>query len=388
MDRIGGLPVFVPIMPKPDLSIIIPTLNEAENLPLLLGDLERQDGLYIEVIVIDGGSVDGTGVFADDFFAAARLTGVCLVGPSGRGRQLNAGVSAAKSDWLLFLHADSRLGEDSQLHKALEFIQDHQRLASSDSSAGRFTLRFDSSVSFDSPESEDSFGLFYYEAKAFLGRPGCIHGDQGLLLTKDFFHRVGPFRQDLPVMEDTSLAEKIRTTGQWLLLPGEIVTSARRFQIEGIKARQTLNALMMNFLAIGWLEFFAKAPDIYRQQDRTQPLQLLPFFRLIRELFDEMSLSKRWGIYLATGGYVRGQAWQIGLALDCRKVYRQDIEPAQGVTAGQSVMAGHKAGYWLKWFDRWFDPLTNHCIGRTLTALLVRAWFAWQLRSKPENLIR
>jgi rSAM/selenodomain-associated transferase 2 len=360
-------------MPKPDLTIIIPTLNEAENLPLLLGDLERQEGLHFEVIVTDGGSVDGTGLLADDFFAADRLTGTCLVGPSGRGRQLNVGVSEANSDWLLFLHADSRLGEASQLQKALEFIQSHQRLASSDSSAGRFTLRFNSPESLNSPESEDSFGLFYYEAKASLGRPGCIHGDQGMLLTKDFFHRVGPFRQDLPVMEDTSLAEKIRISGQWLLLPGEIVTSARRFQIEGIKARQTLNALMMNFLAIGWLEFFAKAPDIYRRQDRIQPLQLLPFFRLIRELFDEMPLSERWGIYLATGRYVRGQAWQIGLALDCRKAYRQRIE------------ADHQSGYWLNWFDRWFDPLTNHCIGRTLTALLVRAWFAWQLRGKPEN---
>ena len=367
-DRLlGGLPVFVPIMLKPDLSIIIPTLNEAENLPLLLGDLELQSGLSFEVIVTDGGSVDGTGLLADGFFSADHLTGTCLVGSSGRGRQLNAGVSAAKSDWLLFLHADSRLGENRQLQKALEFIQTHQRLASSDSSAGRFTLRF------NSPGSEDNFGLFYYETKASLGRPGCTHGDQGMLLTKEFFFRVGPFRQDLPVMEDTSLAEKIRTTGQWLLLPGEIVTSARRFQIEGTKARQTLNALMMNFLAIGWLEFFAKAPGIYRQQDRTQPLQLLPFFRLIRELFDEMPLSERWGIYLATGGYVRGQAWQIGLALDCRKTYRKGIE------------SDHQSGYWLNWFERWFDPLTNHCIGRTLTALFVRAWFVWQLRGKPGN---
>jgi rSAM/selenodomain-associated transferase 2 len=367
VGRIGGLPVFVPIMPKPELSIIIPTLNEVENLPLLLSDLERQKGLYCEVIVADGGSVDGTSQFADDFFVAERLPGTCLVGTSGRGRQLNTGVLAANSDWLLFLHADSRLAGDSQLQEALDFIQSHQRQASSDSSAGRFVLRF------DSPSAEESFGLFYYEAKASLGRPGCIHGDQGLLLTKDFFQRVGPFRQDLPVMEDTSLAEKIRTTGQWLVLPGEIVTSARRFQIEGLKARQTLNALMMNFLAIGWLEFFAKAPDIYRQQDRTQPLQLLPFFRLIKELFDEMPISKRWGIYLATGGYVRSQAWQIGLALDCRKTYRQGLE------------VNHQSYYWLNWFDRWFDPLTNHCIGRTLTALLVRAWFAWQLRGKPEN---
>lgn len=363
-------------MSKPNLSIIIPTLNEAENLPLLLDDLERQNGLHFEVIVSDGGSADETRQFAADFFTTGRLTGACLVGTSGRGRQLNAGVLAANSDWLLFLHADSRLGDDSQLQAALDFIQSYQRQVSSDASAGRFALRFDSPESFNPPGSEGSFGLFYYEAKAYLGRPGCIHGDQGLLLTKDFFCRVGPFRQDLPVMEDTSLAEKIRASGQWLLLPGEIVTSARRFQIEGLKARQTLNALMMNFLAIGWLEFFAKAPDVYRQQDRTQPLKLSPFFLLIKDLLDDMPLRKRWGIWLATGGYVRSQAWQIGLALDCRKTFRQSVE------------SNHQSGYWLNWFDRWFAPLTNHCIGRTLTALLVRAWFAWQLRNKPESLTR
>lgn len=376
MDRIGGLPVFIPgargllIMPKPDLSIIIPTLNEAENLPLLLGDLEDQNGLHFEVIVTDGGSADGTGLFAADFFVAGRLTGSCLVGPSGRGRQLNAGVSAANSDWLLFLHADSRLGDDRQLQGALVFIQRHQRQESSDSSAGRFALRF------DSPDGEDRFGLFFYEAKAYLGRPGCIHGDQGLLLTKAFFNRVGPFRQDLPVMEDTSLAETIRAAGQWLLLPGEIVTSARRFQVEGLKARQTLNALMMNFLAIGWLEFFAKVPDIYRRQDRTQPLQLHPFFILIRDLFADMPLRKRWRLWLATGGYVRSQAWQIGLALDCHKACRQGLEP------------GHQPDGWLNWFDRWFDPMTNHCVGRALTALLVKVWSVWQVRRKPVDHIQ
>jgi hypothetical protein len=280
---------------------------------------------------------------------------------------LNAGASTSNSEWLLFLHADSRLTDDNQLRQALDCLRSHQLGTSADASAGRFPLRF------DSPADEDRFGLFFYEAKACLGRPGGIHGDQGLLLTKSFFYRVGPFREDLPIMEDTSLAEKIRATGQWLLLPGELFTSARRFQAEGLKSRQTLNALMMNFLAVGWLDFFAKAPDVYRQQDRTRPLQLLPFFRLIRALFAEMTLRKRLDIWLATGEYVRSQAWQLGLALDCRKAYRAKSAPSLA------------SGYWLGWFDRWFDPLTNHWPGRVLTACLVRVWYAWQIRCKPEN---
>ena len=352
-------------MPGPELSIIVPTLNEAETLPLLLADLARQRDLSFELIVTDGGSVDTTCELADEWLSSGRFSGTCHRGPKGRGRQMNAGVSLAKAEWLFFLHADSRLGDDGQLQNALNFIQDHQRREASDASAGRFSLRFGSSG------ARDGFGLFFYETKARLGRPGCIHGDQGFLLKKSFFKRVGPFREDLPVMEDTVLAEAIRDHGQWLLLPGEIVTSARRFQAEGLKPRQTLNALMMNFLAIGWLDFFDKAPDIYRQQDSSQSLQLLPFFLLLRELFDDMTLRKRWRIWLATGGYVRSQAWQLGLALDCRRAFRLGSEPEQLDCP------------WLSWFDRWFEPMTNHCLGRVLTALLVRFWFSWQLLSSP-----
>jgi rSAM/selenodomain-associated transferase 2 len=346
----------------PELSIIIPTLNEAENLPLLLADLVQQREVALEVVVSDGGSVDSTCTIVKDFFASGQLSGSFVVGPSGRGRQLNLGVGAAKADWLLFLHADSRIGDVLQLRKALDFICEYQQQQTGLMTAGRFSLEFDTRV------DESRFGLFYYEAKARLGRPGCIHGDQGMLMTKACLQEAGSFREDLPVMEDTSIAEVIRTSGQWLLLPGVIVTSARRFRVEGIKSRQTLNALMMNFLAIGWLDFFLNAPDIYRQQDRTQPLQLLPFFRLIRDLLGKMPIRQRWGIWLATGGYVRSQAWQLGFALDCRKVYQRGDEPGQHTNA------------WLKWFDRWFDPLTNHCVGRALTALLVRLWFSWQLR--------
>ena len=359
-------------MLKPDLSIIIPSLNEAEALPLLLDDLACQRGIAFEVIIADGGSADLTCQLANDFFLSDRLSGSCLVASSGRGRQLNAGALSATSDWLLFLHADSRLGDVNQLQRALGFMRSQQQQKATDALAGHFSLRFDSSA------DENRFGFFYYETKAALGRRGSINGDQGMLLAKSYFYELGTFRQDLPIMEDTAFAEKVCTTGQWLLLPGEIVTSARRFQVEGLKYRQTLNALMMNFYAIGWLEFFAKAPDIYRQQDRAQPLKLLPFFLLIRDLLAEMSFRKRWGVWLATGGYVRSQAWQIGLALDCRKAFRDgaDSKPL--------------TGRWLQWFELWFDPLTNHCVGRVLTALLVRIWFARQLQApaldyKAEN---
>ena len=90
-------------MSIPELSIIIPTLNEAGSLPLLLGDLLSQQGIVFEVVVADGGSQDTTRLIANDYYADGRLRGKCLVGASGRGRQLNAGAAVAKADWLLFL---------------------------------------------------------------------------------------------------------------------------------------------------------------------------------------------------------------------------------------------------------------------------------------------
>ena len=348
-------------MSSPELSIIIPTLNEAEHLPLLLADLQQQTGLCFEVIVTDGGSTDATCTIAKTHFSSSQLTGRCVTGPKGRGRQLNAGVGVASADWYLFLHADSRLVDASQLCKAMDFIKLRQERQPLHLLAGRFKLKFNSC------DAEDGFGFFFYEAKARLGRPGCIHGDQGMLISKAGFGRVGPFREDLPVMEDTFLADKIHTCGEWLLLPGVIRTSARRFQVEGFKTRQTLNALMMNFLAIGWLDFFDHVPDLYQQQDRTRTLKLLPFFKLIRDLLARMPIRQRLRIWHATGRYVRSQAWQIGFAMDCRKAYRR----------GGSLTG--PASPWLDWFDRWFDPLTNHCLGYAMTALLVRAWFSSQL---------
>lgn len=346
-----------------ELSIIIPTLNEAETLPMLFSDLAGQKNVDIEIIVSDGGSVDSTIEVAKRFFSENDLSWTCLVGPKGRGRQLNAGAAAASSDWLLFLHADSRLPDCAQLQLALQYMRSYQDRTGT-AIAGRFALRFESA------SGGQSFGLFYYQTKARLGRAGCVHGDQGMLIRNSFFDQVGPFREDLPVMEDTTLAEQIRNQGKWLLLPGEIVTSARRFEIEGWRPRQTLNALMMNFLAVGWLDFFAKAPKVYQQQDKAGPLQLAPFYRLIDELLSKLTFRQRWSLWMATGTYVRGQAWQIGLVLDCRKAYRNNLDHLQ------------KPGCWLNRFDRWFEPLTNHRIGCFVTALLVRLWFAVQLRRR------
>ena len=82
-------------MTLPEISIIIPTLNEAESLPLLLADLVQQREVAFEVVVSDGGSVDSTCIIVEGFFASGKLSGNCVVGLGGRGRQLKQQIGRA-----------------------------------------------------------------------------------------------------------------------------------------------------------------------------------------------------------------------------------------------------------------------------------------------------
>ena len=90
----------------PKFSIIIPTYNEANNLPLLLSDLSilQKDG---EILIIDGGSKDKTIEIASIYGAKIHKSK-----EKNRGLQLNIGANRAKEDWLIFLHADSRFNQN------------------------------------------------------------------------------------------------------------------------------------------------------------------------------------------------------------------------------------------------------------------------------------
>ena len=341
----------------PELSVIIPTLNEQDRLPLLLQDLLRQSIPALEILVSDGETRDLTRSRASELLAASETPYQIVSGPPGRGRQLNRAARRARGAWLLFLHADSRLPAGDALEQALSLLRESCAGAEPCRVAGRFALRFETSG------MEHSGGLFFCEAKARLGEAGCIHGDQGFLLSRAFYAEVGPFREDLPVMEDTWLAEVIREKGRWLLLPWEIQTSARRFASEGFGPRQVLNALLMNFLFIGWNDFLRQAPDIYRRQERSDRLQLLPFWQEIRQRLGRMPLRKRWRLWYATGGFVRSQAWQLRYWREARRCLRQ----------GRTVAAMDPAV--VHRFRAWFEPLTGHPPGNALVGLLTWIWF-------------
>ncbi|MDX1497632.1 MAG: glycosyltransferase, partial [Salinisphaeraceae bacterium] len=101
----------------PQLSIIIPCLNEAGHLPALLADLNKQRRLHSEVLLADGSSTDNSAAIAREH--GARV----IESNPGRGRQMNIAVQQARGEWLLFLHADSRLSDIRQLSRALRCLK-------------------------------------------------------------------------------------------------------------------------------------------------------------------------------------------------------------------------------------------------------------------------
>lgn len=342
----------------PELSVIIPTLNEVETLPLLLADVASQTGVDFEVLVSDGGSTDATYDCAATTLARLRMAGEVLTGEAGRGRQLNRGASMARGTWLLFLHADSRLPDPLALANGLSLLQSKGNFRQ----AGHFSLRF------DLPDEDCHFDYFFCEVKARSGFAGTIHGDQGLLLSRAYFNELGGFREDLPVLEDTLLAEKVRAQGGWHLLPATIVTSPRRFKVEGFAERQTLNALLMNFAIIGWDKPLRRIPEVYRPQGLARTLVLAPFFRLIDDCLAELPMRERARIWYHTGRFVRGNAWQPVLRRAARRAFAAGVAP--GVVALDPVRR----------FCRRFDLLTDHPAGHLAAALLTWFWFRTRCR--------
>jgi len=330
-----------------ELSVIVPVLNEVAELPDFLADLRRQQQVAYEIIIVDGGSTDGT-------LKLLQQEQVRVINsPRGRGQQLNAGAAEAHGDWILFLHVDSRFDNPLAWRSGIDFLSrsSNRRLA------GHFAL------SFLTTGENKGKGYDFYERKARSSRPETIHGDQGFLLHRSLWQQIGNFCVDLPVMEDTDFAERLRTVGQWQLLPAVIKTSTRRFVVEGLWQRQLLGALMMCFRSIGWSDFFARAPAVYRLQADTDRLQLAPFFDLVADLLAAKPMAQRWQLWYASGSYVLHHGWQIFFAADAFKAYRQGRSTADTPQVWQ---------FWCAPIYEWFS---DNFLARALATILLRLWF-------------
>lgn len=343
---------------KPELSVIIPVINEAESLPALVNDLLHQRVIRLEIIIVDGGSTDKTLRVCKKFSDQHPNLISYLQCDPGRALQMNHGSAYARAQELLFLHADSQINDPYLLRNALDRLIAQRKILKTDNIAGHFGLRFNRN------ESGHEQAWFFYEAKTHLNRPDTINGDQGFMLGAIFFRHLGQFDESLPYMEDARLAAKIFQKGQWITLPGVVRTSARRFETEGLKQRQILNSFMCNFQHIGLNEFFSQAGQVYRAQDKTSTLQLRPFLALIHKLMmRQQGLYAAFGRWYRTGGYVADNAWQLAFAIDCKHARLSQREP-DDITKTR-----------LHFYDKRLAWLITSPPCRAITTLLTLIWF-------------
>jgi rSAM/selenodomain-associated transferase 2 len=211
------------------LSVVIPVLNAAETIGGTVTQWLASD-VVDEVVVIDGGSADAT-------FDAAELAGARVFpAPPGRGRQLAAGADAAAGDWLLFMHADTRLGPGWET-VVRRFTSKPENLFR----AGYFRFALDDPA----PATRRLERIVEWRCR-LLGLP---YGDQGLLIAADFYERLGGY-PPLPLMEDVALVRRIpnhRLQG----LPADAVTSARRYREGGYLLRPARNLLCLGLYFLG-----------------------------------------------------------------------------------------------------------------------------------------
>jgi rSAM/selenodomain-associated transferase 2 len=192
------------------LSVIVPTLDEEATIATTLAHARRPGD--VELVVVDGGSRDET------VHVARPLADRVLDAPRGRAAQMNAGAAAARGAVLLFLHADTRLPDD---YPAL--VAD--ALAPADVVGGRFDIRLDAP------------GLAYRVIERLIGLrsrlTGVATGDQAIFVRRDAFVRVGGYPA-IPLMEDIALCRALKRAGRMAALRDVVVTSARRWQRDGL----------------------------------------------------------------------------------------------------------------------------------------------------------
>ena len=193
------------------LSIVIPTLNEADGIVEALTALTPLRALGHEVIVVDAGE-DGTAELARS--RADRV----LRGPRGRAAQMNRGAAAARGDVLVFLHADTRLPASAD-----------RLIADGLAVTGRAWGRFDVRLSGGQPSLRIVEASMNWRSRL----TGIVTGDQAIFVTRDRFRDVGGY-PEMALMEDVALSKALKRLGPPLCLRARVTTSSRRWERDGV----------------------------------------------------------------------------------------------------------------------------------------------------------
>lgn len=194
---------------RSEVSIVVPVLDEAPGIAACLRRL-RRDFPECDLVVVDGGSRDGTAELAAEH---ARV----VPSAPGRGRQMNAGAAASHGEILWFVHADCTIPA-AALPALLTAMADPNVVG------GGLTLRFD----------QRSAGLRWLAvtSNARARRLGWVFGDQAMFVRRAAFGALGGF-PEIPLMEDLELSRQLRLRGRLVVLPVPCTASARRLVQHG-----------------------------------------------------------------------------------------------------------------------------------------------------------
>jgi rSAM/selenodomain-associated transferase 2 len=195
----------------PLLSVVIPVRNEAQALPGLLDDLADLRATGAELILVDGGSSDGTCELA-----LGRVDQLLRTAP-GRALQMNAGAAVARGEYLWFVHADTRV--------SVESLESLQGALKERPLWGRFDVRL----------SGPGLALQVIGAMINLRSrlSGIASGDQGVFVARQHFEAMGGYAQ-MPLMEDLQLCRRLKARARPRCLRPPLSTSSRRWEQHGI----------------------------------------------------------------------------------------------------------------------------------------------------------
>lgn len=206
-------------------SVIIPTFNEEKIIAQQIQDVKNV--LDAEIIGVDGGSTDSTIQICEQEQIAILSTG------QGRGTQFRVGAQAASNEYLLFLHADTRLPEDAS-DKLLNFFSEPEN------KIGAFTIRFE--------PRNILLDLITVASRVDTGLTSF--GDQCIFMRKEFYDEVDGF-PDWPLFEDVKILQEARKLTKVHKIVGPVISSSRRFQKNGVLYQLALNTWLIFLYHLG-----------------------------------------------------------------------------------------------------------------------------------------
>ena len=212
---------------RPFLSAVMPVLDEAARIRASVGTLLDDIGVD-ELVVVDGGSTDGT-VDTLAGLAAERPRLRLAHGPHGRGPQLHHGAALARGLVLWFVHCDVQPPTDAGAHIRRALLP-----------AGVVGGAFRTCTTLDDPVDRPWFRPVLPLADLRSRYTGLPYGDQALFCRADAYHRCGGF-PDQPLLEDVELARRLRLEGRLVCLPASVTVSARRWRAHPLRTAAVMN---------------------------------------------------------------------------------------------------------------------------------------------------